>query len=85
MSYFVQIKLFIYDNNSKVGGRAHTVLLLIIIIMMFYSSQLAISQNHESYGLIFGFNTFLALAMQTALTAIVNSWLGLNSRTQVGS
>lgn len=39
--------------------------------------------DFESYGLIFGFNTFLALVLQTILTSIVCTWLQLNTRLQV--
>lgn len=46
------------------------------------SSQLAIQLNSESYGLIFGFNYFIALVLQTILTVIVDTGLNLDTRTQ---
>lgn len=54
-----------------------------ICCCLFSSSQIAIHIDYESYGLIFGFNTLIALVLQTVLTAIVNSWLKLYVRTQV--
>lgn len=56
---------------------------LLICCCLFSSSQIAIHIDYESYGLIFGFNTLIALVLQTVLTAIVNSWLKLYVRTQV--
>lgn len=55
----------------------------LICCCLFSSSQIAIHIDYESYGLIFGFNTLIALVLQTVLTAIVNSWLKLYVRTQV--
>ena len=56
---------------------------LLICYCLFSSSQIAIHIDYESYGLIFGFNTLIALVLQTVLTAIINSWLKLYVRTQV--
>ncbi len=49
------------------------------------STQVALSVDHESYALIFGFNYFMALVLQTILTLIVADEHGLNLdiRTQV--
>ncbi len=49
------------------------------------STQVAMSVDHESYALIFGFNYFMALVLQTILTLIVADEHGLNLdiRTQV--
>ena len=54
-----------------------------LVFFFQYSSQLAIQLNSESYGLIFGFNYFIALVLQTILTVIVNTGLNLDTRTQV--
>ena len=47
-----------------------------IIIML--SVQLASAVDHYSYGLIFGFNTFLSLVLMTALTFTVADKHGLD-------
>ena len=49
------------------------------------STQLAFRVEHSSYALIIGFNTFLALGLQTLLTLIVadEHVLNLPIRTQV--
>jgi len=36
----------------------------------------------DSYGLIFGFNTFVALGIQTILTLVVNTILGIEAQPQ---
>ena len=48
-------------------------------------TQLALNVNHESYAFIFGFNTFIALVMQSILTLVVadKQGLDLGVRTQV--
>ncbi|XP_076662579.1 thiamine transporter 1 [Halictus rubicundus] len=47
------------------------------------SFEVAKSISEDSYGLIFGINTFFALALQSILTAVVvNGNLGLNLRSQ---
>ncbi len=50
------------------------------------STQLALQVDHKSYALIFGFNTFLALLLQTILTLVVadERGLALPIPTQVG-
>ena len=54
-------------------------------LMCLCSAQLALRVDHESYALIFGFNTFLALIIQTILTLTVadEHGLDLDVRTQV--
>ena len=49
------------------------------------SFEIARNISKTSYGLVFGFNTFLALAFQTILTTIVadSAGLALPPRTQV--
>jgi len=49
------------------------------------SAQLSLEVDHKSYALIFGFNTFLALILQTILTLIVadEHGLALDIPTQV--
>ena len=51
-----------------------------------YRTQLALNVDHESYAFIFGFNTFIALVMQSILTIVVADQRGLDLgvRTQVG-
>lgn len=53
--------------------------------MYLCSTQLALSVDHDSYAFIFGFNTFIALAMQSVLTIVVADERGLDLgvRTQV--
>ena len=41
------------------------------------SFEIASSISQDSYGLVFGFNTFLALAFQTILTTVVVDKVGL--------
>lgn len=50
-----------------------------------YSVQLAYAVDHDSYGLIFGFNTFISLILMTALTLAVADEHGfdLDIRSQV--
>ena len=50
-----------------------------------FSSQIAVQLDREWYGLIFGFNTFMALVLQAILTGIVNTWLNVDTRTQVSN
>ena len=56
-----------------------------IISDFFFSFEIASHITQESYGLVFGFNTFLALLFQTILTATVadSAGLALDIRTQV--
>ena len=63
----------------------HLSLLSLSFIHHQHSTQLALSVDHESYAFIFGFNTFIALALQSILTLIVADERGLNLdiRTQV--
>lgn len=51
--------------------------ILFQIIMIFANSEVAKSLNRDSQGLIFGFNTFVALLMQTCLTIAVAGSGGL--------
>lgn len=53
------------------------------VVLFVSSSQIAVHVDHESYGFIFGFNTLIALILQSILAAIVNTWLELNVRLQV--
>ena len=53
---------------------------------MFFSSQIAFNVDYGNFALIFGFNSFIALAMQSLLTFIVvdgNGPLELDVKTQV--
>jgi thiamine transporter 2/3 len=51
------------------------------------SAEVAKNIGEDSYGLIFGVNTFIALALQSVLTLVVVSDVGLalKIRTQVGN
>ena len=53
--------------------------------MFCFSFEIASNISQDSYGLVFGFNTFLALAFQTVLTFVVadSAGLGLPPRDQV--
>ena len=55
------------------------------VFLLRCSIQLAYAVDHDSYGLIFGFNTFMSLVIMTALTLTVADEHGLNLdiRTQV--
>lgn len=60
-------------------------MLCCVVVFLVYSAQLALQVDHNSYALIFGFNTFLALILQTILTLVVADEIGLNLpiKTQV--
>lgn len=55
------------------------------ILLYLLSFQIAANLSMERYALVFGVNTFIALALQTLLTLIVvdASGLGLEITTQV--
>lgn len=52
---------------------------------MIFSSEVAVSLKGESQALIFGFNMFMALCLQSAFTILVAAKGGfeLNTRNQV--
>lgn len=56
-------------------------------IYFIYSCEVAKHLNENSYGLIFGVNTFIALVFQSVLTVIVvdERVLALDTRTQVST
>lgn len=59
-----------------------------LIMFNFCSSQIAFNVDHGNFALIFGFNSFIAVAMQSLLTFIVvdgNGPLELEVKTQVYS
>ena len=60
---------------------------LCVLFIYFLSFQIAANLSMERYALVFGVNTFIALALQTLLTLIVvdASGLGLEITTQVRS
>jgi thiamine transporter 2/3 len=63
---------------------------ILVYSLFFYflkSFQIAANLSMERYALVFGVNTFIALALQTLLTLIVvdASGLGLEITTQVRS
>ena len=55
------------------------------VFTLIFSSEVAKGLKQESYGLVFGINTFLALLFQTILTLIVADEVGLalNQHDQV--
>lgn len=70
------MKLFV---TNKIIGHIYFNFMYII-----YSFEVAKCISEDSYGLIFGINTFFALLLQSVLTAIVvNGNLKLNLRSQV--
>jgi hypothetical protein len=58
-----------------------------LFIYFIYSAEIAKHLNENSYGLIFGVNTFIALVLQSILTVIVvdERVLALDTRTQVST
>jgi thiamine transporter 2/3 len=52
--------------------------LILLLFHLFVSSEVAQRISEDSYGLIFGINTFLALLVQTILTLIVADDVGLS-------
>lgn len=54
---------------------------------IYFSSEVAKSLTQDSHGLVFGFNTFVALLLQTILTVTVTGkgGLELSTRVQVGA
>jgi solute carrier family 19 (thiamine transporter), member 2/3 len=52
-------------------------------MILISSAEIAKQLKEESFGLIFGMNMFIALALQSILTAIVISWLQTPPREQV--
>jgi thiamine transporter 2/3 len=56
-----------------------------LFLNFIHSAEVAKNIGEDSYGLIFGVNTFIALALQSVLTLIVVSDVGmaLKIRTQV--
>ena len=61
------------------------IIMMCCIYTVFSSAQLALNVDNESYALIFGFNTFIALVFETILTLVVSDkhGLDLDVRTQV--
>lgn len=60
---------------------------MVLTVCFFLRFQIAANLSMERYALVFGVNTFIALALQTLLTLIVvdASGLGLEVTTQVRS
>ena len=52
------------------------------VLMTIASYEIVKQLPEQSYGLIFGFNTFIALSCQTFLTIVVNSILGIDPKPQ---
>jgi thiamine transporter 2/3 len=51
--------------------------------IIIFSAEIAKKLSEDSYALIFGMNMFLALVLQSILTAVVLSWLQLPPHEQV--
>lgn len=66
---------------------SNSCLLTVLSLTYIFSFQIAANLSMECYALVFGVNTFTALALQTLLTLIVvdASGLGLEVTTQVRS
>ena len=52
------------------------------VMMTVASFEIVKSLTRDCYAIVFGANTFVALGIQSILTAVVNSSLKLDSRTQ---
>ena len=52
------------------------------VMMTVASFEIVKDLPRNSYGLVFGVNTFIALGLETILTTIVNTWLSLDPRPQ---
>jgi hypothetical protein len=68
-------------------NRLYVCIYIYLIIYFIYSAEIAKHLNENSYGLIFGVNTFIALVLQSILTVIVvdERGLALDTRTQVSN
>lgn len=52
-------------------------------VFIYFSSAVAKYISNDCFALVFGFNTFLALALQSTLTAfVVSEWLFVLNATQ---
>ena len=76
-------RCFIFPSRNKTSQMK--LFIVWYCVLKFYSAEVAKHLTEDSYGLIFGVNTFLALALQSALTLIVVSegGLGLKIHPQV--
>ena len=82
----VMLYLMATTNNIIVAYIGHVVFRALFQMMITVASfEIARNINKTSNGLVFGFNTFLALAFQTILTTVVadSAGLALPPRTQV--
>ena len=73
LSYRILITIARYFLNRDIEFS----LVLTLFLSYLYSSEVAKGLKRESYGLIFGFNTFLALLFQSVLTIAVSDGAGL--------
>uniref|UniRef100_A0A0A9Z2L1 Thiamine transporter 1 n=1 Tax=Lygus hesperus TaxID=30085 RepID=A0A0A9Z2L1_LYGHE len=77
--------LFVMSRTSSIIFAYGTYILYALIynsMMTISNSEVAKTINPDSYGLIFGFTTFIALLMQSLLTIIVIEDLNLDPKTQ---
>ncbi|KAF6203517.1 hypothetical protein GE061_001848 [Apolygus lucorum] len=77
--------LFLMSRTSSILFAYGTYILYALVynsMMTISNSEVAKTINPDSYGLIFGFTTFIALLMQTLLTIIVIEDLNLDPKTQ---
>jgi len=60
-------------------------LCILVFLLHFFSCEVAKNIPPDSYALVFGVNTFMSLLLQTCLTVVFNSPIGLmlGIRTQV--
>lgn len=69
-------------SNSYIRSLEH-VYSVFQIKYLYFRSEIAKHIHSESYALVFGINTFIALLAQTILTVVVIDYLELDIRTQV--
>lgn len=84
-SFISSLMLFLMSQTSEILFAYGTFILYVIIyhgMATITYSEVAKSVNEESHGLIFGFTSFLGFIFQSALMAVVNSYLSLSARTQ---
>lgn len=80
----VHIKLF-PNFLPQVKLKTYLFSMLLFTCTFIFRFQIAVNLNMERYALMFGFNTFIALVIQTILTVVVvdSKGLGLDISTQV--
>ena len=77
--------LVIFPIISPFQSNALKSLMLKLVPFLLFSLQVALNVDEHVYALIFGWNTFVALALQSIMTLVVTDERGLDLkiRTQV--